>query len=306
MPSVDTSSTTISWMRILIASTRRMISSIVLRSLKTGITTESSGSGRHACRRALECRSRAAVIGRGAGAADGEERQADRRRDDAFERQRPGRDQPVEQAHLARGVLGVAADVEVVHPPEQSDRVGVPIDSVTRPAAVNAAVSERSNSAGGGRARRRAGRKCRWTAGTKISTLPLVPATTSRNSVSAWTSSCDVLEHVDADDRVEPLGLQIGPHRTPRDGTSGSRRAAGPFSSSLARRAQFALGSMQTSWSAWSGVEDLAAHRADAAADLQHVRPEMRAHQAENVTLVPDRLAHRLEVVGGVPASVSG
>ena len=47
-------------------------------------------------------------------------------------------------------------------------------------------------------------------------------------------------------------------------------------------------------------VEDLPAHRADAAADLEHVRPEMRAHQAENVTLVPDRLAHRLEVVGRV------
>ncbi len=42
---VDPSSTTISSMRSGTASTRRMISSIVVRSLYTGITTESSGFG---------------------------------------------------------------------------------------------------------------------------------------------------------------------------------------------------------------------------------------------------------------------
>ena len=44
MPSVEQSSTTISSMRRGTASTRRMISSIVCRSLKTGMTTDSSGS----------------------------------------------------------------------------------------------------------------------------------------------------------------------------------------------------------------------------------------------------------------------
>ena len=47
MPSVDPSSTTISSMRSGTASTRRMISSIVARSLNTGMTTESSGFGRN-------------------------------------------------------------------------------------------------------------------------------------------------------------------------------------------------------------------------------------------------------------------
>ena len=49
VPSVDTSSTTISSMRILTARTRRMISSTVSCSLYTGITTESSGSAGTRC-----------------------------------------------------------------------------------------------------------------------------------------------------------------------------------------------------------------------------------------------------------------
>src|SRR5262249_24854387 len=44
-PSFEPSSTTISSMRSGTASTRRMISSTVVRSLYTGMTTESSGSG---------------------------------------------------------------------------------------------------------------------------------------------------------------------------------------------------------------------------------------------------------------------
>jgi hypothetical protein len=44
VPSVEQSSTTINSMRRLTARTRRMISSIVCRSLKTGITTDRSGS----------------------------------------------------------------------------------------------------------------------------------------------------------------------------------------------------------------------------------------------------------------------
>ena len=39
---------------------------------------------------------------------------------------------------------------------------------------------------------------------------------------------------------------------------------------------------------------------ADAAADLEHARADVRPQQLENVRLVPLRLAHRLEVVGGV------
>ena len=44
VPSVEQSSTTMSWVRSGTASTRRMISSIVAGSLNTGMTTDSSGS----------------------------------------------------------------------------------------------------------------------------------------------------------------------------------------------------------------------------------------------------------------------
>ena len=55
---------------------------------------------------------------------------------------------------------------------------------------------------------------------------------------------------------------------------------------------------MQTSRSAISASRQ--ADRADAAADLEDVPTDVRPQQLEDVGLVPLRLAHRLEVVGGV------
>ena len=189
VPSVDTSSTTISWMRIRTASTRRMISSIVSRSLKTGITTESTGSAgmRVAARWSVEAgrvmlavrarptaksdRPIGGVTTRSSGSAQGATSRSNRR-------------------DLAGGVLGVAADVEVVHPPEQPDRVGV-----LHRLDVEAGGGERGgqralrSSAGGGRARRRAGRRSAARPARRSAPCRWCRRTTSRNSVSAWTSS---------------------------------------------------------------------------------------------------------------------
>src|SRR5262249_45936675 len=47
-------------------------------------------------------------------------------------------------------------------------------------------------------------------------------------------------------------------------------------------------------------IEELAGHRADTAADLENPGADERPHQVEDVRLIIPRLAHRLEVVGGV------
>ena len=98
-----------------------MISSIVSRSLNTGITTESTGLA------GMSFAARwSAETGRVMPARARPTANSDRPIGGVtmpLEGQRPGRHEPVEEADLAGGVLGVAADVEVVDPAEQPDRV---------------------------------------------------------------------------------------------------------------------------------------------------------------------------------------
>ena len=168
--------------------------------------------GRHARRGALRASKPGGVMPRWAGAADGEQRQADRRRDDAFERQRPRRDEPVEQADLARGVLGVAADVEVVHPPEQPDRVRVPASTRRRGRRRRTRRSaSASSSAGGGRARRRAGRRSAARPARRSAPCRWCRRRLRGTGVSAWTSSSMCSSTLTQTIVSKRSALQIGP-----------------------------------------------------------------------------------------------
>jgi hypothetical protein len=106
-----------------------------------------------------------------------------------------------------------------------------------------------------------------------------------------------VFEHVDADDRIEALFQQIGPVAflemadPQRDARVGVEHLAG------------ARGAIQVRLDADEPLrylDQLLAHGADAAAHLERVAADMRPNQLKEVGLVPMRLAHRLEVVGGV------
>src|SRR5256885_99075 len=108
----------------------------------------------------------------------------------------------------------------------------------------------------------------------------------------------DVLEDVDADHGIEHLPGQLG--------ATAFFEMADPNRHAVVAGERFARarGAVQV-WldalHARRNVEQLGRHRTDAAPDLQHVRADVWAHEAEDVALVIPRLAHRLEVVGGVP-----
>ena len=233
-----------------------MISSIVSCSLKTGITTDSSGSAgtRCAARWSLEQRSAHAACGRGP--ADGEQRQPDRRRDEAIERQRPRRDELLEQPHLSRGVLGGAADVRVVHPAEQADRVGVaqrrpdrgrPPSKAARerPLRVAAMMAERGVERAVGRLHRRhedqhlaarAGATTRGTARSARTSSSMCSSTLTQTMVSK--RCCDQLVAIAFLEMADAICSAILGRRRARRGRA--RRSSG---SARCRRARSAISS---------------------------------------------------------------
>ena len=109
----------------------------------------------------------------------------------------------------------------------------------------------------------------------------------------------DVLEDVHADDGVEPLAAQLGAIAFLEvDRPDGDAVLAAQLFAGAPGAVRVGLDADEPQ--AGIGLEDLAAHRADAAADFEHVGAEVRPDEAEDVRLIPDRLAHRFEVVGGV------
>jgi hypothetical protein len=230
-------------------------------------------------------------------AADGEQRQSDRRSRETFEWKRPRRHEAFEEAYLTCGVLGVAGQVEVVYPAEQPNwvrvahRHNVEAGGIERagqlPLRVPAVMAERGVVRSVQRLNRRyEDQDLSARIGDDVAEQP------QRAHVVL-----DVLEHVDADDRIEPLLLQLV-------GVA-LFEMADPDSEAGMRAELFACPRRAVEVRLDAGhllghVEELAGHRADPAAHFEHARANVRPHKAEDMGLIPARLAHRLEVVGGV------
>ena len=107
----------------------------------------------------------------------------------------------------------------------------------------------------------------------------------------------DVLEDVDAHDGVEALTHQVGVVALLEVGDMQRDLRLAVERGARARDAiQVGLDADQP----LGELGELEAGGADAAADLEDVRADVRAEQLEDVRLVARRLAHRFEVVGGV------
>jgi hypothetical protein len=233
---------------------------------------------------------------RGRPPSDRHEREPDWRRNEAFERQCPGRHEGFEDSNLRGAVQRGSRHVRTEHPSEEAERVRVP-QRHQLDAGVRERLGERAFRIPAMMAERRIERPVgRLYCGNEDEDVPAgdddVPERAQRRYVIF-----DVLEHVDAEHRVETMAGELDAiaffevTRAELEARVIAQRPA---------RNRHAGGVRLDGHDRFSDLDQPTAHRADAAPHFQHAHADMIAEEVEDVSGVAPRRLHDLEIVGGV------